>query len=245
MRPVYRPLARSFFERDAETVARELLGAYLVSDCGGQRCVGRIVETEAYPGPHDPASHASAAIGRTARNDPMFGPAGTAYIHLNFGVHWCLNAVVGREEYPAAVLLRAVEPHEGLESMRGRRPGRPDRELASGPGRLTKALAIGPELQRHKLSEPPLFIAGGEPVPESSVVRTTRIGVRRGAEREWRYYDRRSACVSRRRGLDGRAAPAVKSPRPTRGGPRRGAARRRRQEPARKRRPRSGPSASR
>lgn len=194
----YRPLAVSFFDRGAETVARELLGAYLVSDCGGSRCVGRIVETEAYPGPHDPASHAAATVGRTARNDPMFGPPGTAYIHLNFGVHWCLNVVVRREGYPAAVLIRALEPVEGLDTMRRRRNSRSDRQLTSGPAKLTQALAVRPSLQRHRLTEPPLFVAGGEPVPASALARDTRVGISRGTEKKWRFYDLRSAWVSRR-----------------------------------------------
>lgn len=198
MRGRYRPLATAFFDRAAETVARELLGAYLVSDCRGSRCVGRIVETEAYPGPHDPASHAAESVGRTARNDPMFGPPGTAYIHLNFGIHWCLNVVVRREGYPAAILIRALEPLEGLHTIRRRRHGRPDRELASGPAKLTQALAIAPSLQRHRLTDPPLFVAIGEPVPASALVRTTRVGVTKGAEKKWRFYDSRSASVSRR-----------------------------------------------
>ncbi len=198
MRAGYRPLPQSFFARSAERVARELLGAYLVSDCRGSRCVGRIVETEAYPGPHDPASHAAASIGHTARNDPMFGPPGTAYIHLNFGVHWCLNSVVRREGYPAAVLIRALEPVEGLDTIRRRRHGRSDRELTSGPAKLTQALAVRPSLQRHRLSEPPLFVAAGEPVPARSLVRTTRVGVTKGTEKKWRFYDSRSAWVSRK-----------------------------------------------
>lgn len=198
MKRPYRPLPPGFFDRDAETVARELLGAYAVSDCGGARCVGRIVETEAYPGPHDPASHAAAAIGRTPRNDPMFGPPGTAYIHLNFGVHWCLNAVAGSSGYPAAVLIRALEPVEGWAVIRRRRAGRRDRELTSGPARLTQALAIGPQLQRHRLAKPPLFLAAGKPLPAEDLVCTTRIGISRGIDREWRYYDRRSEHVSRR-----------------------------------------------
>ncbi|UCC83405.1 MAG: DNA-3-methyladenine glycosylase [Gemmatimonadota bacterium] len=198
MRASYRPLPQSFFERAAETVARELLGHYLVSDCRGSRCVGRIVETEAYPGPHDPASHAAASIGHTARNDPMFGPPGTAYIHLNFGVHWCLNVVVRQEGYPAAVLIRALEPVEGLDTIRRRRQGRSDRELTSGPAKLTQALAIPPSLQRHRLTEPPLFVAAGEPVPARALARSTRVGVTKGNERRWRFYDRRSAWVSRR-----------------------------------------------
>jgi DNA-3-methyladenine glycosylase len=213
VRGEYRPLAPGFFDRDAETVARELLGAYLVSDCEGARCVGRIVETEAYPGPHDPASHAAASIGRTPRNDPMFGPPGTAYIHLNFGIHWCLNAVVGAEGYPAAVLIRAVEPVEGLEVIRRRRGGRPERQLTSGPGKLTRALGIGPGLQRHRLTDAPLFIARGEEVPRHDVIRTTRVGITRGRGAEWRFYDRRSACVSRRAGRERSGAARGRAPR--------------------------------
>ncbi len=193
-----RPLPAGFFDRDAPVVARELLGALLVSDCGASRCIGRIVETEAYPGPHDPASHAAAAVGHTERNDPMYGPPGSAYLHLNFGIHWCLNVVVGSEGYPAAVLIRALEPVEGIEAMRQRRDRRRDRELTSGPARLTQALAVGPHLQRHPLQRPPLVITPGTKVPESALVRTTRVGISRGADREWRYYDRRSRYVSRR-----------------------------------------------
>ena len=188
----------TFFERDAETVARELLGHYLISFVDGARCAGRIVETEAYPGPHDPASHAAARIGRTARNEPMFGPPGSAYIHLNYGIHWCLNAVVEREGFPAAVLIRALAPAEGLETMRRRR-GREDAlKLCSGPARLTQALGIGPELQRHPLRQRPLVLVRGEPVSETDVVQTTRVGIRKGADRPWRFYDRGSPHVSGR-----------------------------------------------
>lgn len=194
----YTPLTVDFYDREAEKVARELLGAYLVSDTGGVRCIGRIVETEAYPGPHDPASHAARSIGRTARNDPMFGPPGTAYIHLNYGIHWCLNAVVGAEGYPAAVLIRAVEPKDGLEVMRARRNGRADRELTSGPGKLTRALGIDPSLQRHRLTDAPLRICAGERLSDDRVVRTTRVGVTRGSERDWRYCDASSRWLSRR-----------------------------------------------
>ncbi len=194
----YTPLPVDFYDRAAERVARELLGTYLVSDIGGDRCVGRIVETEAYPGPHDPASHAARSIGRTVRNDPMFGPPGTAYIHLNFGIHWCLNAVVGAEGYPAAVLIRAVEPEVGLDVMRERRNGCRDRELTSGPGKLVRALGIGPSLQRHRLTEAPLAICVGERLRDDRVVRTTRVGITRGADRRWRYCDASSRWLSRR-----------------------------------------------
>jgi len=128
----------------------------------------------------------------------MFGPPGTAYIHLNFGVHWCLNAVVGSEGHPAAVLIRAVEPVDGIEVMRARRPGRSDRELTSGPGKLTKAMGIGPSFQRRSMTGgPPLFIARGDAVSESYVVRTTRVGISRGTAEKWRFYDRRSPWISR------------------------------------------------
>lgn len=191
-------LPTTFFERGAEAVARELLGHRLISLIGGSRCVGRIVETEAYPGPHDPASHAAARIGRTARNEPMFGPPGTAYIHQNYGIHWCLNAVVESEGFPAAVLIRALEPTEGLTFMRERRGRQKPTELCSGPARLTQALGIGPELQRHPLRRNPLVLSEGEPVPEDDVIQTTRVGIRKGADSPWRYYDRRSPHVSRR-----------------------------------------------
>ncbi len=134
-------LPSHFFARAAADVARDLLGCMVVSRCGGERVCGRIVETEAYVGPEDPASHAAKRIGRTARNDPMFGPPGTAYIHMNYGIHWLLNVVTGEVGHPAAVLIRALEPIQGRAIMRARR-GRP--ELTNGPARLTEALAVDP-----------------------------------------------------------------------------------------------------
>ncbi len=189
------PLAPGFFSRAADAVARDLLGCTLVSECGGRRVAGRIVETEAYTGPEDPASHAAESIGRTSRNDPLYGPPGTAYIHMNYGVHWLLNAVTGSEGEPAGVLIRALDPVEGIDVMRSRR-GRS--ELTSGPARLAEALAVGPELQRHLLDRSPLWVERGDPVPEDSVTVTTRIGITKGTERQLRYYDARSAWVSRR-----------------------------------------------
>ena len=182
--------------RPADRVARELLGLLLVSDVDGRRTIGRIVETEAYPGPEDPASHAAESVGRTERNDPMFGPAGTAYVHVNYGIHRCLNVVVDREGHPAAVLIRALEPLEGRETMRRRRG---HEELTSGPGRLGEALGIGLELQRHPLSEPPLRLRDdGSRVPDGAVDRTPRVGISKAVEAELRFLDRRSRWVSRR-----------------------------------------------
>lgn len=182
--------------RPAAEVAPALLGLVLVSDVGGHRTAGRVVETEAYPGPEDPASHAAASVGRTERNDPMFGPPGIAYVHVNYGVHRCLNVVVDREGHPAAVLIRALEPVDGLETMRRRRG---HDELTSGPGRLTEALGIGLEHQRHPLTEPPVrLVDDGTGVPDAAVERTSRVGISKAVEAELRFLDRRSRWVSRR-----------------------------------------------
>lgn len=193
--PRLRPLDPTFYSRPAAEVAPDLLGCLLISEVGGERTSGRIVETEAYTGPEDPASHAAAAIGRTARNDPLYGPPGSAYIHLNYGIHWCLNTVTDREGHPAAVLIRALEPAEGEEVMLRRR-GRG--ELTNGPARLVRALGVGPQLQRHLLVEAPLWIERGTPVPEGDIVTTVRIGISKGASMPLRFYDRRSRWVSRR-----------------------------------------------
>ena len=187
-----------FYARSALEVARGLLGCVVRREgpAGEPSVAGRIVETEAYPGSDDPASHAAARIGRTVRNDPLFGPPGTAYVHLNYGIHWCLNAVTGAEGVASGVLIRSLEPLEGLETMRIRRGGRDD--LTNGPGRLTQALAIGPELQRHQLDLPPLCITAGRPVPDAHVHRSPRIGISRAVDRLYRFSDARSDWVSRR-----------------------------------------------
>lgn len=188
-------LAADFYARPAREVAPDLLGSLLVSAVGGVRTAGRIVETEAYEGPEDPASHAAQRTGRTRRNAPLFGPPGTAYLHLNYGVHWCFNAVTAAEGVPHGVLVRALEPVEGESLMRDRR-GRSD--VTDGPAKLVRALGLGPGLQGHHLDRPPVWIEGGEGVPASAVERSTRIGITRGSDLEWRFYDGRSAWVSRR-----------------------------------------------
>lgn len=190
-----RPLPPSFFARPAVHVARELLGCVLASEREGARATGRIVETEAYTGPEDAACHAAAAIGRTARNDPLFGPPGIAYVHMNYGIHWLLNVVTGGEGEPAGVLIRALEPIEGITVMRHRR-GRD--ELTNGPARLAQAIGVGPDLQRHPFDRPPVWIGAGEPVQQDDVVITTRVGIRKAADRELRFYDARSRWVSKR-----------------------------------------------
>ncbi|MGD1991650.1 MAG: DNA-3-methyladenine glycosylase [Anaerolineae bacterium] len=194
-----RRLSRDFFARDTLTVARELLGQRLVRIVEGERLCGRIVESEAYVGEADEACHAS--CGRTARNAVMYGPPGHAYVYLIYGIHHCLNTVTVREGYPAAVLIRALEPVEGLDRMRMLRGGRPDRELTNGPGKLCQALAIDLDLNGADLcaSNADLFLEYGDRVDEGAVRTGPRVGIR-GDEAAmaapWRFYLANNSHVS-------------------------------------------------
>jgi DNA-3-methyladenine glycosylase len=173
----------------------------IVSTIGGTRTEGRIVETEAYVGPHDDASHAAARIGRTARNAVMFGQPGLAYVYRIYGVHWCLNAVTDTEGFPAAVLIRALQPLSGLIEMRRRRnlhPTAPDRDLLSGPGKLAAALGITGDCDGHSLECEPLWIERGEAIADADVLRGPRIGITRAADWPLRFHERHSPWVSRR-----------------------------------------------
>ncbi len=158
-----RRLPRSFYDRGAAAVARALLGHHLVHVVDGKARVGRIVETEAYLGPHDLASHSSR--GRTPRTEVMFGPPGHAYVYLIYGMYWCMNVVVEREGKAAAVLIRALEP---VENLAGR---------TQGPGLLCRAMAIEKAQQGRDLLGKTLFVAAPRVKPKLRVVKTTRIGV--------------------------------------------------------------------
>lgn len=175
--------------------ARYLLGALLERTLqDGTVLAARIVEVEAYF-QEDPASHTFR--GPTARNAAMFGPPGHAYIYLSYGIHWCLNVTAGPEGYGAGVLLRAVEPVRGLERMQELR-GRSDRELANGPGKLSRALAIGPELYGHDLRLAPLRIGNAGLLPADQVLRTPRIGISVAQDELLRFHISGSPFVSRR-----------------------------------------------
>src|ERR687889_1702835 len=147
----------AFFRRPAEIVARELLGAVIVSSIGDEPTTARIVETEAYLGYDDPASHGYLHR-RNVRNQALFGPPGTWYVYLSYGMHWCANLVCQKAGLASAVLLRALEPVDGLEVMRRRRGGVPDRELCSGPGKLCQALGIDRGLDGARMSRSPLLV---------------------------------------------------------------------------------------
>jgi DNA-3-methyladenine glycosylase len=176
-------------------VARALLGARIVSTVGGRRTAGVIVETEAYLGPDDPASHASTRGGPTDRNRAMFGPPGRAYVYRSYGVHWCMNVVTGTEGVAQAVLLRGIDPIEGQRHMSARREGRAP--LASGPGRLCEALGITGELYGHDLAVSPLELQAGWRVPDRLVEVSGRIGVSVAADWPLRFYVCGSPGVSR------------------------------------------------
>lgn len=171
-------LPRSFYDRPTLTVARELLGMRLVRILEGQRLSGIIVETEAYVGPDDKGSHAHR--GKTARNAPMFGPPGYAYVYFTYGMHWCLNVVTEAEGFPAAVLIRAILPEEGAEVIRARRNGGD----TFGPAKLTQALGIGRSENEIDLctTEHRLWIEYGIPIPEERVTTAPRIGLNRVPE---------------------------------------------------------------
>jgi len=161
----------------------------------GIKTAGVIVETEAYGGPEDPASHAATASGVTRRNRAMFGPSCRAYVYRSYGVHWCMNVVTGPEGVGQAVLLRGLLPIIGETHMLERREGRSP--PAAGPGRLSQALGITDVLYGHDLSRPPLQLRPGWTVEDSDVEVTARIGVGAAAELPYRFYVRGSSGVSR------------------------------------------------
>lgn len=159
----------------------------------GLRCTAVIVETEAYGGPSDPASHAATVSGVTRRNRAMFGPPGRAYVYRSYGVHWCLNVVTGRDGDGEAVLLRGGLPVEGEDVMLERRGRRP---LGVGPGRLAQALGITDGLYGHDLTRPPLLIRPGWRVPDQRVAVSGRIGIKSAADWPRRFYVRDCPGVS-------------------------------------------------
>lgn len=208
------PLARAFFDRPVLAVARDLIGQLLVRTMAAGDavvvCVGRIAEAEAYAGRVDPASHSFR--GPTPRTRTMFGPVGHAYVYFTYGNHFCVNVVAGPRSLAGAVLLRAIEPQLGVQAMRAERArrtragdlrrkladGRADHELASGPGKLTAALAIDRTLDGIDITQRGLlYLAQGDPAADVLWTPRVGLGTNPAAPWRWRCIDARSPHVTR------------------------------------------------
>jgi DNA-3-methyladenine glycosylase len=179
-------LPRAFYDRDTVEVARDLLGKHLVHVVGGVERVGRIVEVEAYLGPHDLAAHS--ARGLTPRTRVMFGPPGHAYVYLIYGMHWCMNVVTQPEGHASAVLLRALEPVKNLDGR------------TQGPALLCKAMGIDKRLNAHDLLSPEFHVADAPPAGPLRIVKRPRIGVDYAghwARRLLRFYIRDNPFISK------------------------------------------------
>ncbi len=191
----YKPLDKEFYNTDTLTLARMLLGNIIVNHTPQGFTAGMIVETEAYL-QNDPACHAFR--GKTKRNAVMFGPAGHAYVYFVYGNHYCFNIVGNKEGIGEAVLIRALEPLDGLELMfRRRRKADKITDLTNGPGKLAEAMAIGREHNGLPLIEGSLFVARGWSFPSSAIVCAPRIGIKKATEKEWRYYLQGNPFVSK------------------------------------------------
>jgi DNA-3-methyladenine glycosylase len=185
------PLPRNFYDQEVTLVARALLGMRLVRHWQGSRLSGIIIETEAYRGEEDLACHAKS--GRTPRTAVMYGPPGQAYVYFTYGMHWLLNAVSGAEGFPAAVLIRAIWPQEGLEFMRTRRGNFPKKQWCNGPAKICQALNIDGSLNGIDLcsQDSGLWIEPGQPLEDHCVTQTPRVGIQTVPEpwlsKPWRF----------------------------------------------------------
>ncbi len=195
-------LPRSFYNRDTIIVAKELLGKYLVHLHGGAERIGRIVEVEAYLGPHDLAAHSSKGL--TNRTKIMFGPPGHAYVYMIYGMYYCLNAVAGEEGTGQAILIRALEPVEGKALMQKRRGTKDMKLLCNGPGKLTQALAIDISFNSLPLFSDPVQIWSSDSLPgfeiigDDDIIRTTRVGISQAKDLLLRFYIKGNPYISKK-----------------------------------------------
>lgn len=184
----------AFLNGSALEAAPRLLGCLLVRELDGRQLVGRIVETEAYD-QTDAASHSYK--GRTPRTEVMFGPAGYLYVYFTYGMHYCMNVVCGPPGHGAAVLIRAVEPLDGLDIISDNRGGRAGLDLTNGPAKVCQAFAINKKWNGHDLGQPPFQLVERPPTLDSDIVQTTRIGITKAAMVPWRFYIRDNPYVSK------------------------------------------------
>jgi len=188
-------LRRSFFARDPVILARDLLGRILFYRTTDGLLAGRIVETEAYTGAADAASHAFR--GRTARNTVMFGPAGYAYVYFSYGMHYCLNVTAERRGTAGAVLLRALEPLAGIDLMRAQGDHGPEPKLLSGPGKIGRAFGLALRDNGRDFTRGPLGISAGTAIPDGQVAVSRRVGISRAVDFPYRFAVVGSRSVSR------------------------------------------------
>ncbi len=185
---------QDMLSRPSLEAAKLLLGSRIERTIGNEKLAGIIVETEAYD-QDDAASHSYR--GMTERNRIMFGPSGHAYVYFTYGMHYCFNIVTGAKGRGCGVLIRAIEPIAGIETMLRHRGRTPLGNLTNGPAKLCQALAIDKSLNGHDLREPPLRLLPGESIDESSIVQTTRIGIRQAVHEPWRFFIRGNEHVSK------------------------------------------------
>ncbi len=186
-------LPRQFYERATLQVAKEILGKHLVFHHPRGKLSARIVEVEAYIGSSDPACHASR--GKTPRNSVMFGPGGFSYIYFIYGMYHCLNCITEPKPKPAAILIRAAEPDEGLEIMRYHSPGQKPSALLCGPGKLCRSFGLTIDHSGLDLTKNTLYLEE-RAKNKIKIERTTRVGINLGADKLWRFYDKQSTAVS-------------------------------------------------
>jgi DNA-3-methyladenine glycosylase len=193
-------LPESFYIKSTEDIAKKLLGKILVRIYKGQKLSGRIVETEAYIGSHDPASHAKGGH-RSPRNEAMYLAGGHTYVYLIYGIHSCLNIVTQKEGEGCAVLIRAVEPIDGVEMMKKNRNLENLKQLTNGPGKICQAFGISRQQNGISLLGDELFIEQRRPLEKDQMISRPRIGIDYAGEaRHWllRFYDKNSEFVSKR-----------------------------------------------
>jgi len=199
MSTLLKKLPRSFYLRPTITVARDLLGRYLVRNIGTTRLIGKIVEVEAYLGERDPASHTFR--GRTKRNEVMFWEGGHLYVYFTYGMHFCANIVTEKAGIGHAVLVRAVEPIEGIQAMRRRRGLKKEQtrphQITGGPAKFCQAFRISRAENGTDLTGTSIHLTTGTPVPPGQIRTSRRIGISRGREKRLRFYISGAASLSR------------------------------------------------
>lgn len=195
-------LPKIFYERELQTVAKDLLGKILVRKIENISLAGKIVEVEAYDGSVDEASHSFK--GKTKRNEVMFCGGGLLYVYFTYGMHFCANVVAGKREEGKAILIRAIEPVAGINRMATNRFGKENFSnkeyfnLTNGPAKLAQAFQLGREENGVNLCDDKIYILHATKIPDTQIIRTTRIGIKKSVDLPWRYYIKDNPFISRK-----------------------------------------------